>query len=296
MEDAHIGARVLDITLTGKSNGKSGRISRAGVPYHAVDSYLSKLIKAGYKVAICKQLSEPNKKGLVERDVVRIVTPGTVLDEKSLDRKAHNYIVAIAIESDILAISTCDLSTGHFQVLEVHFTDLHTTLRNELAKLSPSECILSPQSYNEAELLKMLSADKNMNIYCYHPWNEFAAKASYYLKKHFGVGTLAGFGISHKVHVQQVSAVLLSYLATTQKDKVEHLTNLKYATHDSFLKLDKATMINLELFSTIREHDVKGSFLNILDETITAMGGRMLKEWMKNLSLINQKLKNAMKR
>jgi len=281
MEDAHIGARVLDITLTGKSNGKSGRIPMAGVPYHAVDSYLSKLVKAGYKVAICEQLSEPSKKGLVERDVVRVVTPGTVLDEKSLDKKSHNYVIAIEIVENCLAIAACDLSTGHFQVSEIEFENLHQTVLDELARLSAAECILSPELYNDASLLKVLSSHKTLTIYCYHEWEIYASKAKAYLKKHFKVGTLAGFGIHNKEFAQEVSAVLLSYLASTQKDKVGHITNLSLVGNDNFLQLDRATIINLELFSTIREHDVRGSLLYVLDETVTAMGGRMLKEWMK---------------
>lgn len=281
MEDAHIGARVLDITLTGKSNGKSGRIPMAGVPYHAVDSYLAKLVKAGYKVAICEQLSEPNKKGLVERDVVRIVTPGTVLDEKSLDKKSHNYVIAITLTDEMLAISACDLSTGHFQVTETVYQNLASTLSNELSKLSASECILSPELYNEADFLKILSADRNLNIYCYHEWDTYSQNPQKLLKKHFGVSTLAGFGIQNKALAQEVSAVLLSYLADTQKDKVDHITTLQVVASDTYLELDRATMINLELFSTIREHDTKGSLLNVLDETVTAMGGRMLKDWIK---------------
>src|SRR5438105_11113904 len=119
MEDAHIGARVLNITLTGKSNGKSGKIPMAGVPYHAVDSYLAKLVKAGYKVAICEQLSPPNKKGLVKRDVVRIVTPGTMLDEKALEKKENNYLISLAVDAKNIALTIADVSTGYFATTEI---------------------------------------------------------------------------------------------------------------------------------------------------------------------------------
>src|SRR5882762_6598198 len=119
LEDAHIGARVLNITLTGKANGKGGRIPMAGVPYHAADTYLAKLVKAGYKVAICEQLSPPNKKGLVKRDVVRIVTPGTMLDEKALEKKEHNYLVSLAIDTKKIAITIADISTGYLATTEI---------------------------------------------------------------------------------------------------------------------------------------------------------------------------------
>src|SRR5580692_5352911 len=119
LEDAHIGARVLNITLTGKANGKGGRIPMAGVPYHAVDTYLAKLVKAGYKVAICEQLSPPNKKGLVKRDVVRIVTPGTMLDEKALEKKEHNYIVCLTTNNKHFALTVADISTGYFSSTEI---------------------------------------------------------------------------------------------------------------------------------------------------------------------------------
>src|SRR5579872_2918885 len=130
LEDAHIGARILNITLTGKANGKGGRIPMAGVPYHSVDSYLAKLVKAGYKVAICEQLSPPNKKGLVERDVVRIVTPGTLLDEKILGKKENNYIMALDVHEGVLAFSFADVSTGYFGTFETEFENLSQTIKN----------------------------------------------------------------------------------------------------------------------------------------------------------------------
>src|SRR5882762_9599260 len=119
LEDAHIGAKILNITLTGKANGKGGRIPMAGVPYHAVDTYLAKLVKAGYKVAICEQLSPPNKKGLVKRDVVRIVTPGTMLDEKALEKKEHNYLISLALAPKKVAITIADISTGYLATTEI---------------------------------------------------------------------------------------------------------------------------------------------------------------------------------
>src|SRR6185437_14887890 len=133
LEDAHIGARVLNITLTGKANGKGGRIPMAGVPYHSVDTYLAKLVKAGYKVAICEQLSPPNKKGLVKRDVVRIVTPGTMLDEKALDKKENNYLISLAVDDTSVALSITDVSTGYFSTTEIISENKEQIIKNEIA-------------------------------------------------------------------------------------------------------------------------------------------------------------------
>src|SRR5258708_4207279 len=198
LEDAHLGARILNITLTGKANGKGGRIPMAGVPYHAVDTYLAKLVKAGYKVAICEQVSLPNKNGLVDREVVRIVTPGTILDEKALNKKENNYIVSLAIMNNILAVSSADISTGYFATTEIPFVNLRQTIQNEFSRLHPSECILSEELYNNPELLKILKTENNLNISAFSEWEMYTNNASKFLKQHFGVTTLAGFGIDQK--------------------------------------------------------------------------------------------------
>ncbi len=281
MDDAHIGAKVLDITLTSRPKGRDGRIPMAGVPYHAVDGYLAKLVKAGYKVAICEQVSLPNKYGIVDREVIRIVTPGTVLDEKALDKKANNYIISLAIEADTLAISAADISTGYFQTTQVKLGNLGQILKDELSLLNPVECILSPQQYKSPELLKLLNHQKDLNIYCFHEWEIFSSQAKKMLKQHFGVNTLAGFDIEEKELAIQTSAALLGYLKHTQKDKVSHIKKIIATTASDYVKLDRSTILNLELFSTIREHDTQGTLISILDRTVTAMGGRLLKQWIR---------------
>jgi len=281
MDDAHVGSQVLNITLTSRPKGKDGRIPMAGVPYHAVDSYLAKLVKAGYKVAICEQVSLPNKHGIIDREVVRIVTPGTVLDEKALERKENNYIVSLTIEDETLAISAADISTGYFAATQLRFTDLKQVIRDELFRLNPSECILSEELYNNPELLKILKSEKGLNIYCFHEWESYADNAKDFLKKHFGIATLASFGLEDKNVSLQTSAALLGYLQNTQKNKISHIKKITSLTTENYLVLDRSTIINLELFSTIREHDTKGSLLHILDQTLTAMGGRLLKQWIR---------------
>lgn len=281
LEDAHIGARILNIALTSKAGGKDGKIPMAGVPYHAADTYIARLVRAGYKVAICEQLSPPNKRGLVERDVVRVVTPGTVLDEGMLDKKNNNYIVALDYDSGILAVSVADVSTGYFGTYEVEFQDVAQTLRDELSKLSPIECILPDDLYNDAEFLKLLRLEKGINIFPFSEWYTYADQAQDFLKKHFQVASLAVFELEDNFLSQQTSASLLGYLQHTQKTPVAHIKKITKISGSEFMILDKSTMINLELFSTIREHDTRGSLLQVLDATITPMGGRLLKTWLK---------------
>jgi DNA mismatch repair protein MutS len=281
MEDAYIGAKILNITLTGKSNGKNDRIPMAGVPYHAVDTYLTKLVKSGYKVAICEQLSPPNKKGLVERDVVRVVTPGTLVDEKALEKKENNYIISLLIQDTAFAMSVADLSTGYFATTQIETDDFGKTIRDELAKLQPSECILPDELYNDPMLLKILKQQQKLNIYPFSNWITYSHEGLNVLKRHFGVITLESFGVHQNSLSIQTAAALLGYLKETQKGTISHIKKLTSLSHEEGLILDRATIINLELFSTIREHDTRGSLLSIMDETITAMGGRLLKQWMK---------------
>lgn len=281
MKDAHIGAKILNITLTGKANGKNKRIPMAGVPYHAVDAYLAKLVKAGYKVAICEQLSPPNKKGLVKRDVVRIVTPGTVLDEHTLEKKENNYLVSILTNKTLCAMSVADLSTGYFATTQFPINQLEQTLLNTLASIMPSECILPEQLYNDPEFLTLIKRQQHMNIFPFFHWDQFANDAEETLQKHFGVSTLKGFDLADKKPACQAAAALLGYLKETQKATITHIKHVSFFGSEQSLTLDRSTMVNLELFSTIREHTTKGTLISVLDQTVTAMGGRLLRLWIK---------------
>lgn len=282
LEDAKIGAHILNITLTSKPVGKDNRIPMAGVPYHAVDSYINKLVKAGYKVAICEQLSPPNKYGLVERDVIRIITPGTQLSEQALAKKENNFIISILLDEKkkMFGLSTADISTGYFSVLEKKYDNLEVTLKEQLAKINPVECILSEKDYNNFELLKILNNEKDLNTYAFQNFNEFSEDAKNILTKQFNVKTLSAFSLEEKILSQKTAAGLLGYLQETQKKGIAHFRKIILDSEENFVTLDKSTILNLELFSTIREHDVRGSLLNVLDHTQTAMGGRLLKDWL----------------
>lgn len=278
LDDAHIGAQVLDITLTARPEGKDGKVPMAGVPYHALDSYLAKLVKAGYKVAICEQISEPNNKGIVEREVVRVVTPGTLLDEKALERKENNYIMSVAMNGTSMGVTFSDVSTGYFETNEMIVEDLEQQLKDELARILPSECILPQTLYNNPEFIRILKSQKSLTIYAFSQW--ISENPREFLSKHFGVSTLASFGIENKDASIESAASLLSYLANTQKGKINHIKKIVVYEGDEFVSIDRSTILNLELFSTIRERDTKATLLYTIDKTQTAMGGRLLKHWV----------------
>lgn len=282
LDDAIVGAKALDITLTRRPRGKDGDIPMAGVPHHASDIYIAKLVKQGFKIAICEQVSEPDSKGIVEREVVRIVTPGTILDEKTLNKKENNYTISLSFGDGVLGLAAADLSTGDFQSTEVYFDgDFEPTLASELLRFNPSECILSDETYMDHTVLRALSKHKGLNMYSFPAWEDHSEDADHILKKHFKVKTLAGFGIDTKEHAKKAAAALIGYLRHTQKDHVDHIGHLRSYTPDEHVVLDHSTIINLELFSTIRDGDVRGSLINVLDETHSAMGARLMRTWIR---------------
>ncbi len=280
MDDAKLGSKILGITLTARHKGRDGKIPMAGVPYHALDSYLGKLIKAGHKVAICEQVTEPNKAGIVEREVVRIATPGTVLDEKILEKNHNNYIVNLLIKKQTINLAVADVSTGDFQVIEVKTNNIYQELDNQLSRIQPTECILPENHYNNPLILKTLKKQSGLNIYCFHDWENFAENAREVLKKHFKVQTLKVFKIDKKTELQKTTASLLGYLQYTQKNKVSHIKKIRFVQPEDHTLLDRSTIINLELFSTIHNQEKKGSLIYHLDQTITPMGARMLRQWL----------------
>ncbi len=294
LEDAKIGANILGITLTKRPEGKDGLIPMAGVPYHAVDSYLAKLVKAGFKVAICEQLSPPNKKGIIKRDVIRVITPGTLVDEKVLDKKENNFLISLSVKDDIFALGIVDLSTGNLQVLQSYYRNLEQELMDELVKLHPSECILSPENYTDLNLLRLLKKERGMSIYPFEDWDTFTSNAEEFLKDHFQVRNLSGFGIADLPYAKESAAALIGYLKITQMNKIGHIKKISLATSSDHVILDKSTLLNLEVFSTILDRGSQGTLLSAIDQTQTAMGGRMIKSWLSrpltSVELINKRL------
>lgn len=280
LEDAQIAAQVLDITLTSRTRGKDGRIPMAGVPYHAVDSYLHKLVKAGYKVAICEQISEPDKKGIVERDVVRIVTPGTVLDEKALEGKQHNYIACLDILHNSVAVAWADISTGRFQTVQKEQISPLEFVKQLFATIRPSECIVSEQLYHSPAVLTALTQESPLNVTWVQEWNTYSLHAEAALKDHLSIQQLETVGLQQKPLAVRTAAVLLGYLKQTQKQAVRHITTIEYLHDETYVQLDRSSIVNLELFSSLRDNNRQASVLGTIDNTQTAMGGRLLREWL----------------
>lgn len=281
LEDAYTGAKVLDIVLTSRSKGKDGRVPMAGVPYHAVDSYISKLVKAGHKVAICEQVSEPNKYGIVDREVIRIVTPGTVLDDYTLREKEHNYIMSLVIDKNTYGLAVADISTGLFQIMEINSSKGSQTFSDELSRIKPSECVLSETHYNDVSLIKEIKSDKDVNIYCFHEGEYYAKQWKEILSDQFGKQLSLQSEFKKMKISLQAAAILIGYLKYTQKDTLPHFKSISLLSSKEQMVLDQSTILNLELFSTLRNKETKGTLINFLDSTTTSMGGRKLREWLK---------------
>ncbi len=280
LEDAKIGAKVLDITLTARSRGSDGDIPMAGVPYHAVNSYLPKLVKAGYKVAICEQIGDADGRSLVKREVVRIVSPGTLLNENSLEQKQNNYLLALDLDQNKLALALTDLSTGEFLASQTEYDNLTKKLSNIIAGYQISEIILNPEIYNRPQTLKKIKDLANWNIFCFQNWTDYNHQPKKLIKNHLGLHNLKGLSISNQKLAQEVSSALLGYLKSTQQAQLEHIETISSLIDSKFVVMDQATLSNLEILQTIRHGEQKGSLINALDQTQTAMGGRLLKNWL----------------
>lgn len=287
LDDAKLGSSILDITLTSRDRGKDGRIPMAGVPYHALDSYLPRLVKAGHKVAICEQVGDPESGGLMQREVIRVVTPGTLLNESSLDKRENNFIFSLYIHNSVVGVALADLSTGDFYAQEFDLKDsssLESILSEEVFRYSPSECVLSLEEYNDPAILAALKKDAsvNLNIFFYEEAQFYLDNFRKVLLDHFEVSDLSGFGLKDRDVAQKVSSLLLGYLYTTQKGSVEHISKVSLLKSADYVGLDRSTVLNLELFKTLHEGTKKGSLVGFLDKTFTAMGGRMLRSWIRN--------------
>jgi len=282
-EDAKTCSKVLGLTLTSRSKG-TNPIPLAGVPYHAVDGYLKKMLQAGYKVAVCEQVEDPKTaKGVVKRDVVRIVTPGTLTDDMLLDAKEDNFLCAVSLGTKRqAAISWVDISTGHFFAQQLS----EEKLVDELVRLSPAECLLADRRGElfEAETKKLTTDITQLTkatITERPGWYFDSYQARERLLKHFGTATLEGFGIGDDDNgLIPPAGAIIEYLNETQKTTLGHIQNLKKVERQKFLQIDPASLRSLEILRTIRTETKKGSLLDCLDETITGMGGRMFRNWL----------------
>ena len=279
-EDAELIARLLEIALTARShkNQKSPPPPMAGIPHHALDSYLYKLVKAGHKVAILEQTEDAklarDENRLVKRDVVRIITPGTVTDPKVLEHKVNNYIISIYLNKDTYGVAVADLSTGEFLVTEL--TD-PSRLWAEIHRFSPKECLFA-DTFEDAEMFDRLKAELKVTLNDLPDWRFELDTARTELLEHFQTISLDGFGCEHLPTAISAAGALIYYLNETQKQEVEHIVSLHTYTLSDFMVLDADTQRNLELTASIRDGSTKGTLLEVLDETVTAMGGRRMRQ------------------
>jgi DNA mismatch repair protein MutS len=293
-EDAELTARELDIVLTSRSVGKGTRVPLAGIPYHAVENYLARLIEKGYHVAICEQMGETPVKGLFPRKVVRVVTPGTVTEPALLPGDSNNYLASLILDEKTASISYADITTGEFAVTELPLE----AVRAELTRLHPAE-ILFPDN-------QILNDGIQGHKTSYPAWRFEPGKCEDTLLAHFRASTLDGFGIKgHGLAVRSAGA-LIQYIKDTQPDSLALLTSLRSYSLNEFMTLDAATRRNLELDQTLRG-ERKGSLLGTLDKTVTPMGKRMIHQWVSQPLLSVERIKrrqngvqfffdNAMKR
>jgi len=279
-DDAEIASKILGITLTSRGTVKGTKVPLAGIPYHAADGYIARLIKAGKKVAICEQIEDPKlAKGIVKREIIRTITPGTVLNPALLEDKVHNYLAAINKNNNKFGFSFIDPSTGEFKVTELSSVP---ELLAELTRIMPQECLI-PNSLQEDEWVGKL---QDVTITFQDDWIFDHSTGFNTLCELFGTSSLDGFGCENLQLGIGASGAVIHYLKETQRSALTYITRLTPYFTSEFMILDPATLRNLELTKTIRSNEKTGSLIWVLDKTITAMGGRLLRSWIQQ-PLIN---------
>lgn len=275
-EDAKTTSKVLGITLTKRANGAAEDVPLAGFPFHAIDTYLPKLVRAGYRVAVCEQVENPKfAKGLVKREVIEVVTPGVTLSDKLLDHKKNNYLMALCINENLAGVAFCDISTGDFHTYEV----ASNRLGEQIELISPSEILVSRK--DKEILFPVVSRiNSSIRISRMEDWIFNFDYAKELLLNHFKTVTLKGFGIENLSAGIIAAGAVLNYLQDTQKSNLSHLNSLSVYNPSEYMILDHSTKRNLEITYTMQEGVREGSLISILDKTETAMGGRLLKKWV----------------
>lgn len=291
-DDAITCSRELEITLTGKNCGQEERAPMCGIPYHAVDGYLNKLISKGYKVAICEQVEDPKlAKGIVKRDVIRIVTPGTNLNTQALDETKNNYLMNVVHTTNAYGLAIVDVTTGDYFVTEV---DSNRKLLDEITKFMPSELICNDSFYVSGIDIEDLKNRLGIAISALEPWFFDDALCYRCLSEHFKVSALEGLGLGDYSIGIIAAGALLQYLYETQKNSLTHLTAITPYVTSKYMLIDSSTRRNLELVETLREKQKRGSLLWVLDKTRTAMGARLLRSYIEqpliDLEHINHRL------
>ena len=285
-EDAKTASRELELTLTGKDCGLEERAPMCGVPFHSVNTYIEKLISKGYKVAICEQMEDPaTAKGLVKRDVVRVITAGTVTDPSMLEDKSNNFLASVYFDGKLTGVAYVDVSTGEFNVSE----PVPEHLRTMLLRIAPTEII----SNDPVRLVEKAGSEIGYVTEQKKEWYQHRNAASA-LAAHFHVGQLTSLGLDDHRKAVCAAGALMKYLEETQKNDLEHITSIRFIRDENGMILDSNTRRNLELTESLRGKGRQGTLLGLLDKTCTAMGGRLLRSWVEQplirLDLINSRL------
>lgn len=271
-EDAKKAAGELGLTLTARHKKTDDPMPMCGVPYHAAEKYISKLTQKGFSVAICDQVSDASLPGIVKREIVQIITPGTTLSDDVLDKSTNNYLTALYTHDQNYALASCDMSTGEFKVISF---ENKQQLDDELYRLQPAEILLNGDLFFEEEWgIKYQKDFKSINKQSY------IKKADEFLKNHFNIQSLSSFGIDKQQALIEVSAMVIAYLKETQKKQLDHIHSISVYQADNIMYLDPNTIRNLEIFYTQQEGDRKGSLLHAIDTTLTAAGSRKLRKWL----------------
>jgi DNA mismatch repair protein MutS len=269
-EDARILAKELEIVLTSREMGKGHRVPMAGIPYHALDNYLARLVNRGYKVAICEQMTQPGAtKGIVEREVIRVVTPGTVVEPSLLDSKANNYLASLVLGEAEVGLAYVDITTSEFATTQLPLS----RALPEVERLRPSELITG--SSTDLTGWELTAPVTRLDDFWFEL--EIARKT---LLEHFGVSTLEGYGCAHRPLAVRAAGAIIHYLQETQKSALSQLARLSTYSTNTFMALDEQTLTNLEIFRNSRTGTTEGSLLGVIDLTKTAMGSRLLRRWL----------------
>lgn len=289
-DDALTASKELEIALTGRDCGLEERAPMCGVPYHAAESYIAKLVEKGHKVAICEQLEDPAlAKGIVKRDIIKVVSPGTIATDQMLKDKENNFLVSLFSGKTTVGLAYLDISTGTFNTTELPVDETYSQVMDELGKIDPAEIIVNPGFYKQSDAIHKIEErfDCMTNLFPSQFYEK--KKAREMLKEQFSVYSLDSLGLKDHEAAVRASGALLGYIKETQKKVLGHINHLSYYRTEEYMLLDLSTRRNLELTETMRNGEKRGSLLWVLDKTVTAMGGRTLRHWIE-APLINQEL------
>lgn len=280
-DDALIVSKELNLTLTGKDCGMQERAPMCGIPYHAAEKYIAQLIENGHKVAICEQVEDPaTAKGLVARDVIRIITPGTVTEQSMLLDDKNNYIMSVYLKNGVMGIAYTDISTGEFYVKEISGENIRRNFCNELNSISPNEIIYNSSDAADDEFKIFIDEFADRYKTPYYDWCFTYKNAYAKLNEHFSTMNLAGFGIDKMNSAVVAAGALMEYLYETQKNTVKQITSIKLKHSGEYMYMDTFTSRNLEICENMRTRGKKGSLLGHMDKTVTSSGARMLRRWI----------------